>query len=111
LPPLAAIGPHPSSSSSGGFSVLFSSWSWTWSSEVIWRRSSRSQSASTWSNWSASHPVAGAAAVDLVDLAVTHQEAVIALAAGEVVAVRIADDGHVDGGERPEHVAAVNRRG
>src|ERR671925_268726 len=53
------------------------------------------------------HPVAAAAAVDPVDLAVADEEAVVALAAREVVAVRIADGGHVHSGERPEHVVAI----
>src|ERR671925_381480 len=53
------------------------------------------------------HPVAAAAAVDLVDLAVADEEAVVALAAREVVGGRIADGGHVHSGERPEHVVAV----
>src|SRR5919109_867469 len=53
------------------------------------------------------HPVAATAAVDLVDLAVADEEAGVALAAREVVAVRIADGGHVHSGERPEHVVAV----
>src|SRR5215210_2955440 len=53
------------------------------------------------------YSVVSVAAVHEVDLAVAHVEAIAARPAAELVAVGIADGGHVHVGERPEHIAAV----